>query len=596
MPLRRSIFSALVASALLGCTLTGAAAEEVAAGSATVKLIAINDFHGNLSPTGTVSVPDPANPAATIKEPVGGAAYLATLVKQLQAENPLHVTVGAGDLIGASPLNSALFYDEPTIQALSAMRIEYSSVGNHEFDKGKNELQRLQGGGCAPQGTPGEDTCIIAGDFNGGRFEYLAANVIDNETHRPLFPAAAVKNIDVGRGRTVKIGFIGLVLQETPTIVTPSGVAGLSFIDEAAAANALVPKLKRQGVNAIVVLIHKGISTTVPFNDPSCGGASGDLLPILDKLDRSIALVVSGHTHQAYLCKGQGTSNDQVTYTSAGSYGRYVSDIDLTIDIGSGAITGIAAQNHLVVNDTAANPAPEAYPTLAPDRAVAKLVDVYTSAAAPLTNQVIGSITADITRSADITAGSSGESALGDVIADSQLAATQGETQQAVVAFMNPGGIRTDLIYSQISGGESPGQVTYGELFSVQPFGNSLVTMTLTGGQLYELLGQQWVGQTSPRILQVSEGFTYSWDNSLPQGQSKVVDGSIAIGGVPVDKSASYRITVNNFLASGGDNFSVLTQGTDLVGGAQDIDAMTAYFQATSPVPPGPKNRIQRVN
>lgn len=560
--------------------------------SVSVRLIAFNDFHGNIDPTGTVSVPDPSTPGATIREPVGGAAYFATAVQQLKQDSEYNIVVGAGDMVGASPLDSALFHDEPTIEALNRIGLDFSSVGNHEFDKGSAELKRLQYGGCYPGGVVGQDTCLLKGRFPGARFNYLAANVINDSTGRPLFPGYGIKTFHVGHGKTVRVGFIGLVLKETPTIVTPAGVEGLSFEDEATTANNIASKLKRQGVNAIVVLIHQGIFTSVPFDDKSCAGANGDLLPILDKLDPSIKLVVSGHTHVSYICQGQGTTNTNVFYTSAGSYGRYVSAIDMNIDVDSDTITSISADNKLVVNDTQTNPAPTAYPTLTANSNVAQLVAQYDTAAAPLTNQIVGSITADITR----TAAASGESNLGDIIADAQLDATQADNQQAVIAFMNPGGIRADLQYSQISGGEQPGQVTYGEAFNVQPFGNSLVTLTLTGAQIYTLLGQQWVGQTSPRFLQVSRGFSFAWDNSLPDGTSKIIDGSVTLNGQPIDKAASYRVTVNSFLASGGDNFKVLTSGTNNVGGAQDIDAFRNYLTAHSPLSPSTSARYTRVN
>jgi 5'-nucleotidase len=559
--------------------------------TAVVRMIAFNDFHGNLDVTGNVSVPDPADASKTVSEPVGGAAFLATQVQQLKADHPLNVVVGAGDQVGASPLVSALFHDEPTVEVLSEIGLEYTSVGNHEFDKGKAELKRLQNGGCRAGGVVGSDTCLDNGTFAGASYKYLAANVIDDATGKPLFDPYAIKEFDVGGGARIKIGFIGLVLKETPTIVTPEGVAGLTFKDEAETANALATELKGKGVNAIVVLIHQGIFTTVQFNDKTCAGASGDLLPILDRLGSDIDVVVSGHTHWSYICKGQGTTNAKPLYASAGNYGRYVTAYDLTVDTGSGDITAVSADNKLVVNNSKDNPAPAAYPTLAADATVQALVNKYKAAAAPLTNKVVGAVTGDLTR----TQNAAGESTLGDVIADAQLAATLGDTQKAVAAFMNPGGIRADVSAAQVSGGEAAGEITYGEAFTVQPFYNSLVTMTLTGAQVYQLLSQQWVGQTSPRFLQVSQGFSYSWDNSQPNDK-KVVDGSVAIGGVTVDKTKTYRVTVNSFMASGGDNFTVLAQGTERVGGDLDIDALVAYLGAHKPLAPPALTRITRSN
>jgi len=559
--------------------------------TANVRLIAINDFHGNLDLTGSLNVPDPADPSKTVSEPVGGAAYLATMIAQLKQDHPLNVVVGAGDQVGASPLISALFHDEPTVQALSEMGLELTSVGNHEFDKGKTELLRLQNGGCRAGGAVGSDTCLDGGTFAGASFEYLAANVIDDATGKPLFAPYAIKEFALAGGSKIRIGFIGLVLKETPSIVTPEGVAGLTFKDEADTANALVADLQAQGVKAIVVLIHQGIFTSVAFDDKSCADARGELLPVLDRLDPAIDVVVSGHTHWAYICKGQGTTNAKPLYASAGSYGRYVTAYDLTIDTASGDITAVSADNKLVVNDSKSNPAPAAYPTLAANATVQTLVDRYKAAAAPLTNKVVGRIETDLKR----TQNTAGESPLGDVIGDAQLAATQGESQKAVVAFMNPGGIRADFQAAQISGGEAAGEITYGEAFTVQPFYNSLVTMTLSGAQIYQLLAQQWVGQTSPRFLQVSQGFSYRWDASKDDAD-KVVDGSVTINGVAVDKSKSYRITVNSFLAGGGDNFTVLAQGSDRVGGDLDIDALVAYLGAHQPLAPPAQDRILRSN
>lgn len=556
---------------------------------AVLKLIGLNDFHGNLSPPGgTTRAPDPGNPALTVALPTGGVEFLATQVAQLKAANPFNVVVGAGDLVGASPLVSALFHDEPSVLALDQLGLEFSSVGNHEFDDSAAELKRLQNGGCFPGGTIGTDTCID-GRFPGARFRYLAANVLDQSTGRPFFPATGIKRFDLGNGRSFKVGFIGLVLRGTPNIVTPAGVAGLSFLDEASTANAQVAELRRQGAKAIVVLIHEGGVTTGLYDDQSCPGLSGDILPIVDQLDPAIDVVISGHTHNAYICRRNGR-----LLTSAGAFGRVVTDIDLTLDRNTGAVVASQARNIAIVNDTLPNPAPAAYPTLSRDAAETALVTRYNNQVAPLANRVVGTITADITR----VTNAAGESALGDVIADAQLAATApAPLGGAVVALMNPGGIRTDLLFTQISGGEQPGEVTYGESFTVQPFGNSLVTMTLTGAQLKTALEQQFDNPTAgqSRILQISNSLRYSYDAAQPVG-SKVIATSIRINGVVVDPAQSYRVTVNSFLATGGDRFFVLADGNNRLGGAVDIDAQTDYFTANNPLSPGPVDRIKRLN
>jgi 5'-nucleotidase len=569
-----------------------------------VRIVAFNDFHGYIDPPGSVSVTDPTNSSKTIKEPLGGAAYFATLVQQLKGQNPLNVVVAAGDMVGASPLDSALFHDEPTIQALNQIGLEFTSVGNHEFDKGQTELLRKQNGGCFPGGVVGSDTCLVNGSFSGASFKYLAANVVDNSTGKTLFQPYAIKQFDLGNGQKVSIGFIGLVLKETPSLVTASGVANLTFNDEAAAANALLPELKSKGVNAVVILIHQGLYTNVGFDDKSCAGASGDLTPILDKLDPSIKLVISGHTHWSYVCNaGQGATTSKVFYTSAGKYGEYITALDVTMDVASGAITAVTADNKLVVNDQGTNPAPTAYPTLAADATVGALVKQYDTASASLVNKVVGSVTADITTSGEtVSSGGSGESPLGDIISDSQLAAAQADPSPAVIAFMNPGGIRNNLFLNPASAGIpssagiSNGQITYGEAYNVQPFGDILTDLDLTGDQIYTLLGQQWVGQTSPKILEVSKGFTYTWDNSLPDGASKVVDGSVKLNGVAIDKTKTYRIEANNYVAGGGDGFTVMTQGKNLYTGPVDVDAFTAYIKANSPLSPAAPGRITRLH
>lgn len=575
----------------------GTEVQSDSSGRFTIQLLGFNDFHGYTDPPGgTIAAPDPSG-GAPVRLSVGGSAYFASLIKQLRAGNPNTTVVAAGDLIGASPLASALFHDEATIESLNRMGVAFSSVGNHEFDKGLSELKRIQNGGCYAQGTVGVDTCILDGKFDGAAFKYLAANVVDSRTGKTIFPSHAIKTYTDGK-HVYRVAYVGLVLKGTPAIVSPTGVAGLDFLDEAATVNKLVPELRKRRVDAIVVLIHQGAFTTGLYNDASCPGLTGDILPIVNALDPAVDLVISGHTHQAYECSALARDGrKQIPLTSAGFYGRFITDIQLSFNTRYNRrkghdVAGITTQNIAVVNDRAPNPLPSVYPTLPADPAQVALVNTYDALAAPLTNRIIGRITADITR----TPNAAGESALGDVIADAQLAQTAGDgVGKAVVALMNSGGIRADLLATQISGGEQIGEITYGEAFNVQPFYNTLVTMTLTGSQLKTVLEQQWLGQVSPRFLQVSQGFAYSYDDSQPAG-SKVVAGSITINGVPVLPDQSYRVTVNSFMAGGGDNYLELKNGTDRLGGALDIDALTAYFAAHAPVAPGPQNRVLRVN
>jgi 5'-nucleotidase len=524
-----------------------------------VQILAVNDFHGNLEP--------PAGSSGRIGSiNAGGAEYLATYINTLRATNPNTVVVSAGDMIGASPLLSALFHDEPTIEAFNQIGLDYNAVGNHEFDEGWAELVRMQEGGCHPV-----DGCQDGDEFLGANFRYLAANVVRQDNGKTIFPAYKVRSF-----AGVKIAFIGMTLEGTPSIVTPSGVAGLDFLDEADTVNALVPELKEKGVETIVVLIHEGGAQTGTFN--GCDGVSGAIVDIVNHFDSEVDVVISGHTHNAYNCK-----INNMLVTSAASFGRIVTDVDLTIDRATGEVTTMSANNNIVTRD------------VPKDSFITALIAKYNAIAAPLANRVIGSITGNITRANN----AAGESALGDVIADGQLAATADPAfGGAVVAFMNPGGIRADLTYAGSPVGEGDGNVTYGEMFTVQPFGNSMVTLTLTGEQIDTLLEQQFVGCGQPtgaqKILQVSAGFTYSWSLSAP-ACNKVNPSTIMINEVMVDPAASYRVTVNSFLADGGDNFSVLKLGTDRLGGDVDTDAFEKYFVANSPVAPGPQNRITQV-
>lgn len=533
-----------------------------------VQILAINDFHGNLEP--------PAGSSGRIGTiNAGGAEFLATHIKDLKATNPNTVVVSAGDLIGASPLISALFHDEPTIEAMNLIGLNINAVGNHEFDEGVTELLRMQYGGCHPV-----DGCQDGDSFGGAKFSFLAANVVWADTGKPIFPAVrtiAIKDkVQTKTGFTQivkKIAFIGMTLEGTPSIVTPSGVAGVRFLDEADTVNALVPKLKALGVEAIIVLVHEGGVQSGTYNE--CVGISGPIVDIVNRLDPEVDMVISGHTHQAYNC----VINDKLV-TSAASFGRLVTDIDFSLDMYTGDITSMQANNIIVTRD------------VTPSSVLTTLIEKYRTLSAPLANRIIGAISADILRAAN----AAGESALGDVIADSQLYATApAGFGEAVIAFMNPGGIRADLIYAQ-SGSEGDGNVTYNEAFTVQPFGNSLVTMSLTGDQIRRVLEQQFDNPTagSRRILQVSTGFTYAYSESAATG-SKIDPASMMLNGVPLDMNAVYRVTVNNFLADGGDNFSVLAEGTDRLGGAQDLDALEAYLTAFSPVPPGPQNRINQL-
>jgi 5'-nucleotidase len=546
----------IVALLAVAASASMSAAQAKPSGTVNVQILALNDFHGNLLPPSGSS-----GRVGTID--AGGVEYLATHINNLRALNPNTVVVSAGDMVGASPLISALFHDEPTIEAFNLIGLDFNAVGNHEFDEGWSELVRLQEGGCHPV-----DGCLDGDDFAGAEFQFLAANVTRKDNGKTIFPAYKMRSF-----AGAKIAFIGMTLEGTPSIVTPSGIADLNFLDEADTVNALIPELKAKGIETIVVLIHEGgvQSSPAPYN--GCVGISGPIVDIVNRFDDEVDVVISGHTHQPYNC-----TIDNKLVTSAFSFGRLVTKIDLTIDRETGEVTTMAADNRIVTRD------------VVKDSFLTALVNKYNALVAPIANRVIGSITGNITR----TTNAAGESALGDVIADAQLYATADpENGGAVIAFMNPGGIRADLTYASSPAGEGDGNVTYGESFTVQPFGNNLVTVTMTGAQIDALLEQQFVGcgQTSNRILQVSNGFTYSWSSSAP-ACNKVDPTSIKLNGVTLDPAGSYRVTMNSFLADGGDGFSTFTLGTDRLGGAVDTDALEAYFAVFSPVAPGPMNRI----
>ena len=546
-----------------------------------IQILGLNDFHGNLEPPsgsggriGALTDVDPG-PGTNLQciEPAcylaGGVEYLATHVRQLEATNPNTLFVSAGDLIGATPLISALFHDEPTIEAFNLMGLDYNGVGNHEFDEGIDELLRMQNGGCHPV-----DDCVDGDPFEGAAFDFLAANVKYKATGETIFPPYAIHKFN-----GVKIGIVGMTLEGTPDIVTPAGIQTVDFFDEADSVNALVPELKKQNVETIIVLLHEGGTTSFSQGVGNvaainqCNSPTGPLPAIVERMDDEIDVVVTGHTNWAINCILDGK-----IVTGAAHQGRLVTDIDLSVSRATKDVVSATVNNVIVTRDVAK----------APD--LTSLVEKYATLVAPLANRVVGSVTGDILRANN----AAGESALGDVIADAQLAATADPLfGGAVVAFMNPGGIRADIIAAQSSGGEAAGQVTYGELFTVQPFNNVMTVLTCTGAQIDELLEQQFRAGGNT-ILQVPDGFTYSWSASAPIG-SKVDIASIKIDGVAISPLTSYRVATNNFLATGGDGFSVFTQCTNPLGGEIDLDVLVTYFEANSPVAPGPQNRITRL-
>ena len=513
----------------------------------TVQILGLNDFHGNIEP--------PAGSSGRIGTVnAGGAEYLATHIRRLREQNSRTLVVHAGDLIGASPLLSAIFKDEPTVEIMRMIGLDVLGVGNHEFDKGIVELKRIAGGGCHPV-----EGCF-EGAYAGTTFPVLAANVVEEKSGNSVLPSWDIRVVD-----GVRIGFIGVTLESTPTIVAPVGVKGLKFLPEAAAINSTAKLLKESyGVTAIVALVHEGV--TPADGDPNgCNGITGPIIDIVKKTTTDVDAFVTGHTHQAYICTINGKP-----VTSAASFGRLITKLDLTISKASGKVVASTARNVLVTRD------------VTPAADVSAYISRLKIRTAPKTSRVIGKITADIVKANN----PAGESALGNLLADSQLAATAGDGDgKAVIALMNPGGIRTDLVASQISGGEAVGEVTYGESFSVQPFGNNLVTLTMTGADITQALEQQFdnPGPGANRILSVSKGFNYTWTAGAPTGK-KV--SNVRLNGTDLDPKAGYRVTANNFLTDGGDKFFAFVKGKNRLGGVVDLDALEAVLKKGSVSPP----------
>ena len=581
---RMTVVAALVALTLvLPFAVSAARPPTSPPGSVNVQLLAINDFHGNLQPPSGSGgrIGSAASDAACIAAApncylAGGLSYLADDIKDLEATNPDRtLVVSAGDNIGGSPLISAAFHDEPTIEALNMIGLDISAVGNHEFDEGVDELLRIQNGGCHPV-----DGCQTGHTYAGADFQFLAANVVYKGNGKPIFPAYKIRSLG-----GAKIGFIGLTLEGTPLIVSANGIQTVDFLDEADSINAATAELKAKGVLTIVVLLHEGGFQSNPLtaqNINTCNGFSGAVAGIVSHLDDEVDMVLSGHTHAFYNCMLPNAASRNIPVSSASSFGRLVTDVDMTINRASDQPTSISVNNKVVFRDDE-------------DAAAAALVSYYQNAVAPIANVVLGSITADITTSAN----AAGESALGDVIADAQLAYTQAAGAQ--LAFMNPGGIRANLNYAQISGGEAPGEVTYGEAFNVQPFNNLVVTQDMTGAQIKTVLQQQFADCTPPGrstgnlFLQVSAGFTYSYNSTLPLCSDRIYD--LMLNGSPVLPGTTYKVTMNNFIADGGDSFPAFKAGTNRVYAPDfDVDALADYLDANTPpgVAPGPQNRFTK--
>ncbi|WP_157358007.1 bifunctional metallophosphatase/5'-nucleotidase [Amycolatopsis nigrescens] len=523
-----------------------------------VRLISFNDLHGNLEPpsgsSGRVTLPDGSSVDA------GGAAYLSSHVQRLRAEARNSVVLSTGDSIGASPVVSALFHDEPTVEFLNSLGVKASVVGNHEFDEGLQELRRMQFGGCHPT-----DGCQFRESFRGAKFPFLGSNVYRTSGAPALLPFS----VEFSGG--VPIGVIGATLKDLPTVVTPEAIKGLKFGDEVEAIDRTANMLDAIGIKAQVVLLHQGDNTEGGGPD-DCRVTPGPASQIAAKASPKVDAIFTGHSHQQYNCTIADPAGNPRTVIQGASFGRLLSVLDLKINRKTRDVVRAAtkAHNEIVTRD------------VTPDPAVTKLVDEAKAKAAPIANRQVGTITADLLRAG----APSGESPLGDVIADAQLEATASNNAQ--IAITNPGGVRADLTHASSPAGEGDGVVTYGEAFTVQPFANVMQTITLTGANLKAVLEQQFQ-PSGTRVLQISKTLKYSYSASAPIG-SKV--SAITVDGTAVDPNGSYRVSVNNFLASGGDGFTEFTKGTDLAGGPVDLDALIAYLGAHPAVSPPPADRV----
>jgi 5'-nucleotidase len=574
---------ALSAALLAGC----ASAPAPASGPVTLRLIAFNDFHGNLESANlSLPWPDPADKTKTVRLAAGGAAPLASLVHALRAGSTQSIVISSGDLIGATPLVSALFRHESTVEAMNLLGLDIAIPGNHEFDAGRTEYLRILNGGCAPNAADDPVVSCALGPYRGARFASFVANV-ESADGKTLLPASIVREVG-----GVKVGFIGAVTKTTPSIVVPSGVAGLNFTDEAQAINREAARLKAQGVQALVAVIHEGGDTGMPgepeeWNDAACPSPRGPIFEISQRLSQDVDVIFSAHTHQGYRCVGA----DLRPIMQATALGRGVSVVDLVINRQTGEIDRQATRhrNLPVMNERtdaalrahvlATEPAPWAEVlkavALGPNpaapanaQAVAQRVAEYAAAAAPRAQRPVGQIQAAFTRAGRT------DSSAGRLIADAQFEATRmPERGGAQFSLMNPGGVRADLPCR----GTPPCTVTYGDVFTMQPFGNSLVVMTLTGAQLRQMLeDQQRPGRSSPTLLIPSAGLSYRWLAANAHGQ-RVQD--LQLNGQPISPTQELRFTVNSFLADGGDGFTMLVQGRNRLGGAQDLDALMSYLQ-----------------
>lgn len=541
----------------LGSGVHVAAARPANPDTVQVRVLAINDLHGSLQP--------PKGPRAQISRPdgpatdAGGAAYLAAYVDQLRGQAPHSLLYSVGDSWGSSPIESALFHDEPTVELLNTMGVDAASIGTHELDEGIGELHRMQTGGCHPV-----DGCQFEPTFDGARFPLLAANM-SFAGGTPATLPFAVNHVD-----GVPVGVIGVAPSDAPTKVAVDGVAGLQFGDELAAIDRTADALDFLGVHAIIVLLHRG-DERATGGPNSCDLTDGPARTIATRATPKVDAIFTADSHTQFNCTIDDPGGDPRPVMQAASHGRIVSVVDLQLDRATGEVDRERTQafNQIVTHD------------IVPDPRVGEMVARASTQSDAVSQRPVGVVTSDITREP----GPSGESPLGDLIADAQLAAARARGAQ--LALTNPGGIRADLLF------DHGGTITYGDAYQAQPFLNSLEVRTLTGSQLKDVLEQQFQSRPDGSVLELilapSATLTYRIDRRAPVG-SRISD--VRVDGAAVDPAAQYRVAVNKFLADGGDGFTALRGGTDHASAGTDLDALTGYLEAHSPVPPPPPGRI----
>jgi len=554
---------AVLATTLLATTATSLSGVATAQSQDTVsvRLLAFNDLHGSLRPPeGVRSEIRQADGSLT---PAGGAAYLAAYVTQLRSQATNSLLYSVGDNWGSSALESAMFNDEPTVELLNRMKIDASAIGNHELDKGLAEFRRMQSGGCSAV-----DACTFSPSFDGANFPLMAANM----TYTNGTPATLPFTVNMVDG--IPLGVIAISPANTSQIVTPGGIADLQFGDEVEAINRTADVLDFFGVKAITVLLHRGDEPAVEGGPNDCNVESGPARDIALRASPKVDVIFTADSHQQYNCEFPDPAGNPRVVMQGASHGRIVSVADVTIDRNTREVVRdqTSAFNQIVTHD------------ISPDPDIQALADRAWSEASESAQRPVGTITADLTRDRV----PSGESTLGNLVADAQLAA--GSTRGAQLALTNPGGMREDLDFG------TSGQVTYRQAYGVQPFGNSLEVLSVTGAVLKDALEQQFQidldGTATERILSPSAGFTYAMDRRAASG-SRISE--MRLNGQDIAPDGVYSVVVNKFLAEGGDGFTALKNSTQMTGAGNDLDALTALFAAGSPVSPPATDRIRTV-